>query len=226
MIYDRPAPDDRHYYRPPYQSQYSPERPAYKPFESLAEGKLVLEYKTFLFSLRENQRGRVLRISEVANGRFNTIMIPAAGLDDVLQILNEMVTSSGEIPSLPDGAMAPEPQVSAPRPAPVEAKVVTAETKAPKVETKAAKVAAATKADPAKAEVEVEADTKSSLKVNKAKTKAMVAEIFKAEDPAQPLSDVEVVKLLAEKGITTTRRTVAVYRDELGILASYERKVS
>ena len=226
MIYDRPAPDDRHYYRPPYQSQYSPERPAYQPFETLAEGKLVLEYKTFLFSLRENQRGRVLRISEVANGRFNTIMIPAAGLDDVLQILNEMVKSSGEIAAQPGGEMESEP-----RPAPVEAKVETkiakAEIKVAKVETKAAKVEAkAVKVEPAKAEVEVEAGSKSSLKLNKIKTKAMVAEIFKAEDPAQPLSDVDVVKLLAQKGITTTRRTVAVYRDELGILASYERKVS
>ena len=223
MIYDRPAPDDRHYYRPPYQPQYSPERPAYKPFETLAEGKLVLEYKTFLFSLRENQRGRVLRISEVANGRFNTIMIPAAGLDDVMQILNEMVISSGGIPSLPDGEMAAEPRASEPRPTPVEAR---AEIEVAKVETKVAKTAGAAKTKPAKIEADEEPGTKSSLKLNKIRAKTMVAEIFKAEDPAQPLSDVDVVKLLAEKGITTTRRTVAVYRDELGILASYERKVS
>lgn len=203
MIYDRPAPDDRPYYRPPYQPQYSPERPAYKPFDTLAEGKVVLEYKTFLFSLRENQRGRVLRISEVANGRFNTIMIPAAGLDDVMQILNEMVKAGGEIPSLPDADGAVAPVISQ---VPVKMPV---------------------KTKPAKIEAEqVEPAAKSSIKLNKIKAKSMVAEIFKAEDPAQPLSDVEVVKMLAEKGVTTTRRTVAVYRDELGILASYERKVS
>lgn len=215
MIYDRPAPDDRHYYRPPYQSQYAPERPAYQPFETLAEGKLVLEYKTFLFSLRENQRGRVLRISEVANGRFNTIMIPAAGLDDVLQILNEMVKASDEIAGQPNAADAVAPVASGAVAPKISRTPVETISRAP-AETK-----------PAKLEVEkAEPAAKSSTKLNKIKAKAMVAEIFKAEDPAQPLSDVDVVKLLAEKGITTTRRTVAVYRDELGILASYERKVS
>src|ERR1700733_3210817 len=109
MIYDRPSSDNRPSYRPPYQPQYGQERPAYQAFETLAEGKLVLEYKTFLFSLRENQRGRVLRISEVANGRFNTIMIPASGLEDVRQILDEMVKAGGEIAARPDadGAVAP-----------------------------------------------------------------------------------------------------------------------
>ena len=53
----------------------------------------------------------------------------------------------------------------------------------------------------------------------------MIAEIFKDEDPAQPLSDQEVVKMLAAKGITIARRTVAKYRDELGILPSNLRKV-
>jgi hypothetical protein len=220
MIYDRPAPDDRPYYRPPYQPQYSPERPAYQPFETLAEGKLVLEYKTFLFSLRENQRGRVLRISEVANGRFNTIMIPASGLDDVLQIVNEMVKADGEIPASPPGDLAPKTNDSPV--VPVVAK--TAQVEVEKIETvakPAARLAAESAAKPA-----VKSSSKPTAKENKIKGKALVAEIFKAEDPSQPLSDLEVVKMLAEKGIKTTRRTVAVYREELGILASYERKAS
>ena len=53
----------------------------------------------------------------------------------------------------------------------------------------------------------------------------MIAEIFKKEDTARPLSDQEVVKMLGEKGITIARRTVAKYRDELGILPSNLRKV-
>jgi RNA polymerase sigma-54 factor len=52
----------------------------------------------------------------------------------------------------------------------------------------------------------------------------MIAEIFKNEDTAKPLSDQEVVKMLCEKGITIARRTVAKYR-ELGILPSNLRKV-
>jgi RNA polymerase sigma-54 factor len=53
----------------------------------------------------------------------------------------------------------------------------------------------------------------------------MIADIFKNEDAGKPLSDQEVVKMLADKGITIARRTVAKYRDELGILPSNLRKV-
>jgi RNA polymerase sigma-54 factor len=55
--------------------------------------------------------------------------------------------------------------------------------------------------------------------------KDIVAEIFKAEDTTKPLSDQEVVKMLTDKGINIARRTVAKYRDELGILPSNLRKV-
>ena len=53
----------------------------------------------------------------------------------------------------------------------------------------------------------------------------MIAEIFKGENPGKPLSDQEVVRMLTDKGITIARRTVAKYRDELGILPSNLRKV-
>ncbi|MCX6896507.1 MAG: RNA polymerase sigma-54 factor [Verrucomicrobia bacterium] len=55
--------------------------------------------------------------------------------------------------------------------------------------------------------------------------KDMVAELFKAEDGAKPLSDQEVVKMLADKGVLIARRTVAKYRGELNILPSNLRKV-
>jgi RNA polymerase sigma-54 factor len=55
--------------------------------------------------------------------------------------------------------------------------------------------------------------------------KDMIAEIFKHEDTAKPLSDQEVVKMLKEKGIVIARRTVAKYRTELNILPSNLRKV-
>ena len=55
--------------------------------------------------------------------------------------------------------------------------------------------------------------------------KNMIAEIFKAEDTARPLSDQEVVRMLKEKGIVIARRTVAKYRSELNILPSNLRKV-
>ncbi len=55
--------------------------------------------------------------------------------------------------------------------------------------------------------------------------KDMIAEIFKKEDTARPLSDQEVVKMLKERGIVIARRTVAKYRTELNILPSNLRKV-
>ena len=61
--------------------------------------------------------------------------------------------------------------------------------------------------------------------VSNTSVKDMIAEIFKGENPAKPLSDQEVVKMLGEKGITIARRTVAKYRDELNILPSNLRKV-
>ena len=55
--------------------------------------------------------------------------------------------------------------------------------------------------------------------------KDMIDAMFKAEDTAKPLSDQEVVLMLAEKGIVIARRTVAKYRSELNILPSNLRKV-
>jgi RNA polymerase sigma-54 factor len=61
--------------------------------------------------------------------------------------------------------------------------------------------------------------------VSNTSVKDMIAEIFRNENTGKPLSDQEVVKLVSEKGITIARRTVAKYRDELGILPSNLRKV-
>ena len=61
--------------------------------------------------------------------------------------------------------------------------------------------------------------------VSNTSVKDMIAEIFKGEDTARPLSDQEVVKMLGDKGITIARRTVAKYRGELNILPSNLRKV-
>ncbi len=54
--------------------------------------------------------------------------------------------------------------------------------------------------------------------------KEEVAELVREEDPRKPLSDDNIVKALAGKGIDIARRTVAKYRDELGILPSHLRR--
>jgi RNA polymerase sigma-54 factor len=54
--------------------------------------------------------------------------------------------------------------------------------------------------------------------------KEMIADIIAAEDPGQPRSDQEIVALLQEKGLKIARRTVAKYREELGLLPSNLRR--
>ena len=53
--------------------------------------------------------------------------------------------------------------------------------------------------------------------VSNTSVKESIASIIAQEDPSKPLSDQKVVDLLAEKEIKLARRTVAKYREELGI---------
>ncbi len=66
--------------------------------ESLKTDKIQIERKTFVFTLKENPRGRFLRITEDVNGRRDTIIIPATGLEEFRRIFDEMTKSSSEIP--------------------------------------------------------------------------------------------------------------------------------
>lgn len=54
--------------------------------------------------------------------------------------------------------------------------------------------------------------------------KSFIKEIIDGEDPKSPYSDQDMVKMLKEKGIDISRRTVAKYRDEMHILSSSKRR--
>ena len=54
--------------------------------------------------------------------------------------------------------------------------------------------------------------------------KQKIRKLIEDEDPARPLSDSEIVKILKAESIDIARRTVAKYRDELNIPASPLRK--
>lgn len=54
--------------------------------------------------------------------------------------------------------------------------------------------------------------------------KNIIKEIVEQEKEEKPYSDQKICSILEEKGITISRRTVAKYRDELGILSSSKRK--
>ena len=53
-----------------------------------------VERKHFTFDLRENPRGRFLRIIEEVNGRRDAIIIPLTGLEDFRDQLNEIIRFS------------------------------------------------------------------------------------------------------------------------------------
>lgn len=67
--------------------------------------------------------------------------------------------------------------------------------------------------------------TASGVGMSNTSVKDMIAEMIEKEDPTKPLSDEEIVKMLAQKGIVIARRTIAKYRSELNILPSHLRKV-
>jgi len=56
--------------------------------------------------------------------------------------------------------------------------------------------------------------------------KETIKEIIANEDNKKPFSDQRIAGLLNEKGIRITRRTVAKYRDQMGIPGSRERKMA
>ena len=54
--------------------------------------------------------------------------------------------------------------------------------------------------------------------------RAMIKKLIKAETQAKPLSDNKIANLLEQNGITVARRTIAKYRESLGIPSSSERR--
>ena len=66
--------------------------------ETLRTEKIQVERKTFIFTLKENPRGRFLRITEDVGGRRDNIIVPAPGLEEFKRVVDEMVKASLGIP--------------------------------------------------------------------------------------------------------------------------------
>ncbi len=64
----------------------------------------------------------------------------------------------------------------------------------------------------------------SGASVSNTSVKEMINDLIAGEDRSHPLSDQEIVAKLQEKGINIARRTVAKYREELGLLPSNLRR--
>lgn len=77
----------------------SPPRPLGEE-TTLRTNQIQIERKNFAFILKENPRGRFLRIIEDVGGRRNTIIIPAPGLEGFRKVLEEMVKAAAGDPSV------------------------------------------------------------------------------------------------------------------------------
>ena len=97
---ERPSP----YGHRPYSS--GPPKPPVNE-DTLKTDKIQIERKTFIFTLKENPRGRFLRITEDVNGRRDNVIIPSTGLEDFKKILDEMVKASKESPPKSEGGAQP-----------------------------------------------------------------------------------------------------------------------
>lgn len=102
---ERPSPYGRwQQQRPSYQSSFA--KPTFaKQFNkpptqenTIRTERLQVERKTFVLALKENDRGRFLRIVEESNGHRDMLIIPSTGLEDFSKILTEMVSTSTQLP--------------------------------------------------------------------------------------------------------------------------------
>ena len=64
-----------------------------KRSDVLVNETLKIERKFFTFEMKENDRGRFLRITEEVGGRRDTIIIPATGLKEVRDIIDSAISS-------------------------------------------------------------------------------------------------------------------------------------
>jgi hypothetical protein len=108
---ERPSP----YGRRPYQShgygspKYNqPPRPPVNE-DTLLTAEVQIERKNFIFTLKENPRGRFLRITEDVGGRRDTIIVPSTGLEEFKKLVDEMVKASAKIPEKPSDEEHPDP---------------------------------------------------------------------------------------------------------------------
>ena len=62
--------------------------------------------------------------------------------------------------------------------------------------------------------------------VSSVSVKKMIEDLVAKEDLAKPLSDQDITRALRQEGLTIARRTVAKYREELGILPSHQRRLA
>jgi hypothetical protein len=65
--------------------------------QPIASEKVAIERKIFFLDLKENQRGRFLKITEDVAGRRDTIMLPATAFKDFVEALERLIEFEAKI---------------------------------------------------------------------------------------------------------------------------------
>ncbi|MCD6339304.1 MAG: hypothetical protein J7M29_08000 [Verrucomicrobia bacterium] len=81
--------------------------------KTLKTEQLQVERKMFYFALKENPRGRFLRITEDVNGRRDHIIVPAPGLEGFAKIIASLAKEAQQGQAPPSAPPSPPPQPSA-----------------------------------------------------------------------------------------------------------------
>ncbi len=78
--------------------------------------EIPVERKTFAFSLRQNPRGRFLKITEEVGGHRDTIIMPSTGLQHLRSVIDNLIEADKKagpvVPPLPVVDPAAMPQTA------------------------------------------------------------------------------------------------------------------
>lgn len=67
------------------------------PSAPIASEKITIDRKMFFIDLKENNRGRYLKITEDVGGRRDTIMVPIEALSEFLEALNRIAEFESQL---------------------------------------------------------------------------------------------------------------------------------
>ncbi|MEO6789063.1 MAG: PUR family DNA/RNA-binding protein [Chthoniobacteraceae bacterium] len=68
------------------------------PNQPLASEKLSIDRKVFFLDLKENDRGRYVKITEDVGGRRDTIMVPMAAVKEFHELLGRLLEFGAALP--------------------------------------------------------------------------------------------------------------------------------
>ncbi len=64
--------------------------------ETIKLEKIQIERKSFVIALKENARGRFMRITEDVGGRRDTVIVPSTGLEEFRDVIEAMVEANDD----------------------------------------------------------------------------------------------------------------------------------